>query len=103
MKLEYLFDIYNYMDFFGEIFYFIYAVRFLKTDGDRSATTENMHIMAIFLISLRTLSQLRIFSQTRYLIRMIIKVCMGMTPFLVILLGSTISFTVIFQKVNKIR
>lgn len=33
LKLEYLFDIYNYMDFFGEIFYFIYAVRFLKTDG----------------------------------------------------------------------
>lgn len=26
LKLEYLFDIYNYMDFFGEIFYCIYAI-----------------------------------------------------------------------------
>lgn len=34
---------------------------------------------------------------------MIIYVCLGMGPFLVILIGSTISFTVIFQKINDIQ
>ena len=103
LKLEYLGDIYNYFDFFGELIYTFYAIHFLMSNGDRNRYIESLHIVGIFLIWLRTISQLRIFQPTRYLIRMIIKVFSGMGPFLVILIGSTISFTVIFQKINDIR
>lgn len=64
---------------------------------------EYAHILAIFCIYLRTISYMRIFEPTRYLIRMIGEVISGMTSFMVILIGSTLSFAVLFQKINDIE
>lgn len=61
-----------------------------------------MHIGSLFMLFVRSISQLRIFHDTRYLIRMITEVVGGMISFLIILFTSTLAFAVVFYKIRNL-
>lgn len=60
--INYVMDYYNFMDIFGEFLYCVYALNYLLSeDGHDNAKVEYAHIIGLFCIYLRTISQLRIF------------------------------------------
>ena len=99
---NYIFDGYNILDFFGQILYLVYSISNLTSENSKKFI-EYLHVVALLLLFIRGISQLRIYESTRYLIRMITEVIIGMIPFLIVLFFSTIAFAIIFNKIHKLE
>ena len=96
--ISYLTNGYNICDFLGQLAYLVYCIVKIQASNE-SKWLEYLHIAALFMLFARAITQLRIISSTRYLIRMIKEVVSDMLSFLVILFTSTFAFAVVFYKI----
>ena len=84
---NYITDGWNVLDVFGQVLYVIYAVYDLQRKENKAEFyygIECLMIFSLIFLLARGVALLRIFPQTRYLIRMIIIVIKDMFSFMII-------------------
>lgn len=92
-------DPWNLMDFFGQIMYAIFSIYDLLRKAGKVEFNyffENLMILSLLLLLARAVALLRIFSNTRYLIRMILIVIIDMKSFIIIQIVFVVIFSIIF-------
>lgn len=88
--------IWNYFDLGGFIFTLAYL--FMSHPGRKNTLifADEFLLMGVICILLRGVSQLRAFTPTRYLVRMIMEIVYDMTAFMLVLFISIFGFTILF-------
>ena len=94
-RMDYLRDPWNYLDFFGTIFFIIHCFMFWTgvVEGGGKDWVLALSLLCLFC---RGIGDLRVFSNTRYLVRLILHVFKDMYSFAIILAVAIYGFSVTF-------
>mmetsp|Transcript_39910 Transcript_39910/g.38461 ORF Transcript_39910/g.38461 Transcript_39910/m.38461 type:complete len:229 (-) Transcript_39910:558-1244(-) len=94
-------NLFDLLRFFFIVIFACVALTIEEPEGDREERDDEYYyyILAIlnFIAWIRLLSYLRLFRQTRALIRLVVEVCKDMIAFLIVLFCAIITFSIILR------
>lgn len=96
--IRYIKDPWNYFDLLIQIFSIVSCLMIMgKTESEMTLALNWIRVLVVTFIGVRSITWLRVFAPTRYLITMVLAVFQDFVPFLVILIAGIILFGYIWR------